>query len=179
MSANDPAIPDPQVVELVKQLEAEGFTSEHLEGAVNDAATERAAAVNNGGLLVQVRYLLRGGDNSFKPSDVLYVARKSAEESKTALAADLTPRGRWERVLVSGGRHVYNEAIRRAGEPCDILQSDETGEALWAVVLRDGFWMAALPTREQAEVFVQEMGWPLKSVIPDPEVDRREEARRG
>ena len=101
-------LPDPQVTALVKELEAEGFTSEHLATTVFEAASERASAVNNGGLYDQVHYLLRGGDHSFKPYEIRFAAQLAKEEDGTAA-----------------------------------------------------------------------VGWPLKSVVPDPEVVRREEARRG
>jgi hypothetical protein len=73
---SDEAIPDPKVVEVVKQLEAEGFDSSHLDGAVQDAASERASGVNNDGLYAQVHYLLRGSDHSWKPADVIDAARQ-------------------------------------------------------------------------------------------------------
>lgn len=76
-------MPDPKVAEVVKQLEAEGFDSSHLDGAVQDAASERASAVNNDGLYAQVRYLMRGSDHSWKPADVLDAARQNKEEDST------------------------------------------------------------------------------------------------
>jgi hypothetical protein len=55
----------------------------------------------------------------------------------------------------------YKEAIRRAGEPVEIYETDETGEVQWAITLEDGFWMDALPTKEEAESLVAKMGWPI------------------
>lgn len=55
----------------------------------------------------------------------------------------------------------YSEAIRRAGEPVDIYESDETGELQWVVTLEDGFWMDAFTSREDAENLVAEMGWEI------------------
>ncbi len=73
---------DPRVAELVKQLEAEGFTPEDLDEAVHNAADERATGICNDGLDAQVEFLLIGGDNSWKPSDVLFAARSAAKEGK-------------------------------------------------------------------------------------------------
>ncbi len=80
MSASDPTLKDPQVEALVAELEAAGYESEHLDGAVHDAATERATAINNGGLYDQVHYLMRGGDHSFKPDDIRFAAKEAKEE---------------------------------------------------------------------------------------------------
>ena len=55
----------------------------------------------------------------------------------------------------------YHEAIRRAGEPVEIYESDETGELLWAVALEDGFWMDSFPSKVDAENLVAEMKWPI------------------
>jgi hypothetical protein len=77
--SESPALLDPEVVEVVKQLEAEGLDSESLDAAVHDAASERASVTNNDCLYAQVRYLLRGGDHSWKPADVLYAARQAKE----------------------------------------------------------------------------------------------------
>lgn len=74
--SESPAIPDPKVVEVVKQLESEGFDSSHLDEAVQDAAADRVSGINNKGLYAQVFYLMRGSDHSWKPDDVLFAARE-------------------------------------------------------------------------------------------------------
>ena len=85
--SESPALLDPEVVEVVKQLEAEGLDSESLDAAVHDAASERASVINNDCLYAQVHYLLRGSDHSWKPADVLYAARQhKGREATPALS---------------------------------------------------------------------------------------------
>jgi len=55
--------------------------------------------------------------------------------------------------------NYLDEALRRAGEPVTIYKTDETGEVLWAVSLADGFWMDAFNTKDEAEEFVEKIGW--------------------
>ncbi len=43
----------------------------------------------------------------------------------------------------------------------EIYETDETGDVQWAITLEDGFWMDALPTKEEAESLVADMGWPI------------------
>lgn len=186
MSGTDPAIPDPHVTALVKELEADGFESQHLDEAVQDAASERASAVNNGGLYEQVHFLLRGGDHSFKPHEIRFAARQAKEENDDASSSPaesdeaLSPLEQWKaRFRAESPGSAYDEALRRAGEPCDVIQTDETGDPVWAVVLEGGFWMEARSTRAEAEEFVQSVGWPLRSVTPNPHVDRRSEEPPG
>jgi hypothetical protein len=67
----------------------------------------------------------------------------------------------WAIRLLNECPTVYKEAIRRAGEPVEIYETDETGDVQWAITLEDGFWMDALPTKEEAESLVADMGWPI------------------
>ncbi len=60
---------------------------------------------------------------------------------------------------------TYEEGLRRAGEPCWIIPSDEIGEDGWAVALGDGFWMDVFEDVEAAEAFVRDIGWPLEGVV--------------
>ncbi len=70
-------------------------------------------------------------------------------------------RSLWARRFLLDCPTGYDEAIRRAGEPVDIYESDETGELQWVVALEDGFWMDSFPTQAEAENLVKEMGWPI------------------
>lgn len=68
-----------KVLEISKQLETEGLTSEHLDQLVSDAAAEIASATNNDGLGSQVSYLLNHGNWTF--DDILFQARESKERA--------------------------------------------------------------------------------------------------
>jgi hypothetical protein len=61
-------------LELIKA----GCSPEHLDEAVQQAASELASAANNDGLEAQVKFLLAAGD--WKPEDILFKAKEAKEE---------------------------------------------------------------------------------------------------
>lgn len=84
-------------------------------------------------------------------------------ETSTATPVDLNRfvSSLWARRFKEECPTGYAEAIRRAGEPVEIYETDEAGEVQWAITLHDGFWMDAYPTEEESARLVEEMGWPI------------------
>ena len=71
---SNPTQPDLAVLNVVTRMEAAGLVSEDLDDAVTTSSEERASNVNNAGLYAQVHYLMRAGDNSWKPEEVIHAA---------------------------------------------------------------------------------------------------------
>jgi len=67
------------------------------------------------------------------------------------------------------------DAYRKAHAPTMIYRSDETGEYVWAVVVKGtGFWLGAFKTRSEARAFVR--GWKEEHYIrSSPRLRRRAE----
>lgn len=70
-----------RLADTVAALEVAGHTSDHLDEAVQNAASELATAANNGGLHEQVSFLLAAGD--WKPPDILFAAQQAKESDDT------------------------------------------------------------------------------------------------
>ncbi len=67
-----------EISDLVARLESLGIQPAHLDSAVHDAASERATAICNEGLVAQVTFLRRGSDHSWKPGDIVNAAQVAA-----------------------------------------------------------------------------------------------------
>jgi hypothetical protein len=72
-----------------------------------------------------------------------------------------TEKAKWEERLKTESPTVYEEAMKRAGQPVEICLSHDLGKPLWAVITEYDFWMDAFPTEGEARAFVAAMGWPL------------------
>jgi hypothetical protein len=79
---------------------------------------------------------------------------------RVMIVNDNTERAKWEERL-KALPSVYEEAMKRAGQPVEIRLSRDLGDPLWAVATEDDFWMDAFPTEVEARDFVKAMGWPL------------------
>lgn len=110
-------------------------------------------------------------DQAFKNTVALLLSQVALEAEKPDYVVEnVSPAfAAWfERLKQDADTYTRSEALKRAGEPCHIYQSDALGDPLWVVALLDDFWMDAFHTREEAEEFVCAMGWPLESTNCQP-----------
>lgn len=164
--------------ERERQISKEGWTPEHDDnhkyGELADAGACYALA-NSPSLQDEATfYFLKKTPQKFWPFDLgwwkptqdpvknlVKAGALIAAEIDQVVAEEQFVSSLWARRFKQECPTGYAEAIRRAGEPVEIYETDETGEVQWAVTLKDGFWMDAFPTKEEAERLVDEMGWPI------------------
>lgn len=73
---------------------------------------------------------------------------------------------KWKARVKKEDPTVFNEILKRIGQPMVIFKSYDNGDKQWVVSPEneEGFWMDAFTTKKEATQFCKSLGWKTKAL---------------